>query len=281
MLRRFILVLAAACAIGAGSAMAQEEAHHPEDHRYSFDSPFGTYDMGEVQRGFLVYKQVCSSCHSMDHLAYRHLGEAGGPFAAYRVRNHETGDYEVQIGPPAHGGQLLDISDNPYVRSIAAEVQVADIDRETGLAIERTGRPSDHFRRPFANEYAARAANGGAMPPDLSVIAAARHNGSDYVRSLLLGYTGEDVDGKHVNRYFPGGLIGMAPPLAADIVTYDDGTPATVEQMATDVAAFLTWATDPHADARKSLGLQVLLYLLILSVLLYAAYKAVWRDQKH
>jgi len=262
-------------------AFAAEQAHHPEDVDYSFEGPFGAYDMAQVQRGFLVYKQVCSACHSMDHLSYRNLGEKGGPFAAYRVRNHETGEYETVIGSQGHGGEFLDIADNPFVRQIASDVVIMDVDRETGMEAERPGRPSDRFRRPFANEYAARAANGGALPPDLSVITSARHGGAEYVRSLLLGYSGELRDGKYINEYFAGGLIAMAPPIIEGAVTYDDGTEATAEQMATDVAAFLKWSTDPHLETRNRLGFTVIAFLLILSVMLYIAYKQVWRGQKH
>jgi cytochrome c1 len=224
----------------------------------------------------------------MDHLSYRNLGEKGGPFAAYRVRNHETGEPEIVIGSHGHGGQLLGINDNPYVRQIASEVMIMEIDRESGLESERPGRISDRFRRPFANEYVARAANGGALPPDLSVITSARHGGADYVRSLLLGYVepppqGVDiVEGKHYNRFFAGHWIAMAPPLAADdMVTYSDGTPATREQMANDVAEFLQWAADPHMETRKRTGIMAILFLAILSVLMYIAYKQVWRGQKH
>lgn len=285
MLRRLILApvlaLAAACAFISAPPAAAEEAVHFEDHAFSFDGPFGSYDMGAVQRGFVIYKQVCASCHAMDHLSYRNLGEPGGPFAAYRSRNHETGEYETTIGPHGHGAQFLDVNDNPFVRSIAADVQIPEIDRATGEMGDRPGRPSDHFRRPFANEYAARGANGGALPPDLSVITSARHGGADYVRALLLGYTGEDIDGKHVNHVFPGGLISMAPPLAEGVVTYEDGTNATLPQMASDVAHFLQWAADPHMEQRKSMGLQVLAFLLILTVLLYASYRQVWKDTKH
>jgi len=283
MLRRLIIAAAALCALGTAPAMAAGDAHHPEEHAFSFEGPFGTYDMGAVQRGFAVYKQVCSSCHSMSHLSYRHLGERGGPFAAYQVRNHETGELEVVLGMPAeaHGATFVDINDNPFVRAIADDVMIAEIDRSTGETVERAGRASDRFRSPFANEFAARASNGGAYPPDLSVINAARHGGAEYIRSLLMHYTGEEEGGKYVNHYFPGGLIGMAPPLSEGILDYEDGTPATVAQMSTDVATFLQWATDPHMEARKSLGFQVLAFLLILTVLLYIAYKQVWRGQKH
>lgn len=281
MLRRLIIPLVAAAALMAGPAYAAGEAEHPHDYEFSFDGPFGEYDMGAVQRGFAVYKQVCAACHSMNHLAYRHLGEEGGPFAAYRVRNHETGEMEMVIGPRGHGGTFVPVTENPFVRAIADDVMITDIDAENGLETERAGRVSDHFRAPFANEIAARAANNGAAPPDLSVITLARHGGADYIRSLLTGYTGE-VDGAlYVNRFFPGGRIAMAPPLAEGVVTYDDGTEASVEQMAADVTTFLQWAGDPHMEQRKTLGVQVLVFLGVLAGLLYLAYKQVWRGQSH
>lgn len=284
MLRRFALALAAAVAISAAPANAAEEAEHPPNHAFSFESPVGHYDMGAVQRGFLVYKQVCAACHSMDYMAYRHLGEEGGPFAAYRLRNHETGEMEMRVGLPAgaHGVEFVDVTDNPYVRAIAAEYQIPDIDPNTGEAIERPGRISDHFRRPYANEVAGRAANGGAYPVDLSVITSARHGGADYIRALLLGYTGETRGVQFANRYFAGGWIGMPPPLVADgQVTYEDGTEATVEQMATDVTHFLQWAADPHMETRKRTGIMVLVFLSVLAALLYLAYKQVWRGESH
>lgn len=281
MMRHLIIALAALCV--SGPAFAASEAEHPEDHPFSFDSPVGNYDMGAVQRGFAVYKQVCAACHSMNHLAYRHLGERGGPFAAYRVRNHETGEPEIRIGVPAgvHGATFVDVTDNPFVRSIAADYTIADVDPNTGQPIDRPGRISDHFRAPFPNEAAARASNGGAYPVDLSVITLARHGGADYIRSLLMGYDGQ-VDGTlHHNPYFPGGWLAMPPPLSDGLMTYEDGTEATVEQMSTDVATFLQWAGDPHMEQRKSLGLQVLAFLIVLAGLLYLAYKQVWRGESH
>ena len=280
MLRTLAISAAAALAV-VGVAFAAGEAEHPEDYAFSFESPVGGYDMAAVQRGFLVYKQVCSSCHAMEHLAYRHLGEQGGPFALYMVRNHETGEEEPHFGPPHHGGRFVDVTENPYVRAIAEEYQIADIDPSTGQAIERPGRVSDHFRRPFPNEAAARASNGGAYPPDLSVINFARHGGADYIRSLLIGYSGEMEGTLWVNRYFAGGKIAMPPPLIDGAVAYSDGVESTVEQQATDVATFLQWASDPHMEERKRMGLVVLAFLFALAGLLYLAYKQVWRGESH
>ena len=280
MLRALTLSAVAAVAV-AGVAFAAGEAEHPQDYPFSFESPVGGYDMAAVQRGFQVYSQVCSTCHSMDHLAYRHLGEEGGPFAVYRVRNHETGEEELHVGRPEHGGRFVDVTENPYVRAIAAGVTITDIDPNSGQATDRPGRVSDHFRRPFPNEIAARASNGGAYPPDLSVITKARHGGADYVRSILLGYTGETSGTLYVNRYFPGRRIAMPPPLTAGVVTYSDGAESTLEQQATDVATFLEWAADPHMEERKRTGIVVLAFLLALSGLLYLAYKQVWRGESH
>jgi ubiquinol-cytochrome c reductase cytochrome c1 subunit len=289
MLRSLFLALAAICVVSAApAAVAAEDAEAPEPHAFSFEGPFGVYDMQAVQRGFLVYKQVCSTCHSMNHLSYRNLGEPGGPFAAYDVRDEKTGEKHIRIGlPPGEHGELVGINDNPFVRQIASEATVTDIDRDTGLETDRPARVSDHFRKPFANEFVARAANGGALPPDLSVITLARAGGAAYVRSILTGFVDpppagvEVVEAKHYNRYFPGHWISMAPPLSDDVVEFADGTPATVEQMATDVATFLQWAADPHMEARKRLGLEVLAFLLVLTALSYVAYKQVWRGTKH
>jgi ubiquinol-cytochrome c reductase cytochrome c1 subunit len=283
MLRGIAIAAVASGALLAGVAFAANEAEPPEAYPFSFNGPLGSYDMGAVQRGFQVYSQVCSTCHSMEHSSYRNLGEPGGPFALYRVRNRQTGEMENRVGlPPGEHGDYVDIVNNPYVRAIAAGFQVPDIDQATGELTQRPARASDHFRMPFANEFAARAANNGALPPDLSVIVSAREGGAPYVRSLLLGYTGETRGSQYLNNYFAGHLISMPPPLAADgLVTYSDGTRATRQQMATDVATFLQWAADPHMEERKAMGVQVMAFLLVLSGLLYLAYKAVWRGQSH
>jgi cytochrome c1 len=279
------LTAAAAVFIAAtGVAYAAGEAEHPHDYPFSFDSPVGKYDMAAVQRGFQVYSQVCSSCHAMEHLSYRHLGEQGGPFAAYMERDHETGEMRLRPvpGPPEHGGRFVDVTENQWVRAIAAAVTISDIDPNTGEQIDRPGRVSDRFRSPFANEIAARAANGGAYPPDLSVITAARHGGADYVYSLLIGYNGEDEGALYGNQYFPGGRLAMPPPLAEGAVAYSDTeVPQTVEQYAADVTAFLQWATDPHMEERNRMGIIVLTFLLVLSGLMYLAYKQVWRGESH
>lgn len=278
---RALSICAVAAAAAIGVAFAAGEGGHVEDFPFSFDSPVGGYDMGAVQRGYQVYAEVCSSCHAVEHLAYRHLGEEGGPFAAYMVRNHETGEEEMVVRKPEHGGRFVDVTENPYVRAIAQAAIIADIDPNTGQPVDRPGRISDKFRRPFPNEIAARASNGGAYPPDLSVIVLARHGGADYVRALLMGFTGEMDGTLHVNPVFPGGRIAMAPPLTDDRVTYSDGAEATIAQEATDVATFLQWAADPHMEQRKRTGLVALAFLAVLAGLLYLAYKQVWRGEGH
>lgn len=278
---RAISAAAALVVVGCGVAWAAVHGEHPEEYPFSFESPVGSYDMAAVQRGFQVYQQVCSNCHSMDHLAYRHLGEEGGPFAVYNVRDHETGEPALHVGKPEHGGTFVDVVDNPYVRSIAESHQITDIDPNSGQLTDRPGRISDHFRRPFPNEIAARASNGGAYPPDLSVITSARHGGADYIRSLLSGYDGQINGTLHHNPYFAGGWIAMPPPLVEGAVPYSDGTATTVEQYATDVAAFLQWAADPHMEERKRTGFVVLAFLIALAGLMYLAYKGVWRGESH
>ena len=281
MLRALTAAAAAIVIAAAGAALAAGDAEHPHDHAFSFDGPVGGYDMGAVQRGFQVYSQVCSTCHSMDHLAYRHLGQEGGPFAVYMVRDHETGEFAEHVGRPAHGGRFVDVTENRYVRSIASAVTISDIDPNSGQPADRPGRISDRFRRPFPNEIAARAANGGANPPDLSVITSARHGGADYIYALLTGYTGASEGTLYENLYFPGHRIAMPPPLVAGAVPYADGSPTTVEQYAADVTHFLQWAADPHMEARKRLGIVVLAFLAALSALLWLAYKQVWRNESH
>lgn len=281
MLRALTLAAAFAAAF-SGPAFAAGEAEEPQDRPFSFDSPVGSYDMAAVQRGFQVYNQVCAACHSMDHLAYRHLGERSGPFALYMVRNHETGELEPHVGRPEDGGTFVDVTENPYVRAIAAASTINAVDPNSGQMTDRPGRISDRFRRPFPNEIAARASNGGAYPVDLSVITSARHGGADYIYALLTGYSGEVRGTLYENEYFPGRYIAMPPPLLEGIVMYDDPeTPQTVEQYASDVTHFLQWAADPHMEERKRIGIVALAFLIILAGLLYVSYKQVWRNESH
>jgi cytochrome c1 len=263
-------VIRATAAFAAAGAMAfaahgQDEAIPPEHHHWHFDGVRGTFDRGALQRGYQVYREVCASCHSMEFMAFRHLGQEGGPF------------FDEEFPNP---------NDSPVIKALAAQFIVMDGPDDTGSMFERPGRPSDRFPSPFPNEPFARLANGGALPPDLSVIIKARHHGPDYVRSVLIGYRTPPADvvvppGSHFNPYFAGGQIRMAAPLPEGRVIYADETEATPEQMAEDVVEFLTWAADPHMETRKRLGLVTIAYLGMLTILLWFAYKGVWRGVKH
>jgi len=276
-MNRLIRIAAAGLAAAVGFAspvFPAGEYKKPEEHTWAFEGPFGSYDRSAMQRGFQVYQQICAACHSLDYIDFRHLGQRGGPF-----------EY-VPAGP---GGELVTFdnpNDNPVIRQIASEYTITDLD-DFGLPIERPGRPSDSFPDPYENQQMARMANGGAYPVDLSVITKARKGGPEYIRSLLLGYeydVPEDVDvrpGLYYNPYFPGGLIAMPPQLREGMVEYADGTASTPEQMAHDVVSFLSWAAEPHMEARKRLGLMVMIYLTIFAILLWLAYRQVWSNVKH
>src|SRR3954451_2467072 len=222
-------LLAGASLLPAGPARAAGEEHLPDAH-FSFEGLFGHFDRASAQRGFQVYKEVCSNCHSMHLMSYRNLRELG------------LSDAEV--------------------RGIAATVQVQDGPNDEGQMFERPDRPSDRFRSPFTNEKAARAANNGALPPDLSVIVKAREGGADYIHALLTGYSDppEDfhmMEGMNYNKYFAGRQIAMAPPLTGEgQVEFKDGTQGTVEEMARDVTTFLAWAAEPELETRKQMGIK-------------------------
>lgn len=247
----------ALASIGLGAAWAESEIKLPKKH-WHFEGPFGTYDRASAQRGWQVYKEVCSACHSMNLMSYRNLMELG-----------LTED---------------------QVKGIASEIQVPDLS-DDGQPIERPARLSDRFKKPFPNEAAAAAANGGKAPPDLSVIIKAREDGPDYVHALMMGYVPfdkltaeqkkESAVGKddNYNKYFPGHRIAMPPPLADDKVQYVDGTKATLDQEATDVVEFLTWASEPHMEARKRTGVRVILFLIVLAGFMYAVKRQVWADK--
>jgi len=281
MLRKGLTLAALGLALIAGQAQASGGAKHPKEVSYSFEGPFGKFDKAQLQRGYKVYREVCSACHSMNLVYFRNLGQKGGPF------------FDPKYPNP---------NDNPYVKALAADIQVPDIDSETGDAIRRPATSADHFPAPFPNEAAARASNGGALPPDLSVIAKARHGGAHYIYSLLSGYVdppkGLTVPpGQHFNPYFSGdltsywagshdtvpkgGFLAMPPQLTPGKVTFDDGTPSTVDQQAKDVAAFLAWAAEPKMEERKAFGFGAMIYLLILTGLLYASYRRIWRNVAH
>ena len=252
-MNRFFAVLALATMFGASSAMASDgHTLHTPEGGWAHDGIFGTYDRGALQRGFLVYKQVCSACHSMNLLHYRNLADIG--------------------------------YNEAEVKAIASEYTVKDGPNDDGEMFERPALPSDHFKAPFANEKAARAANNGAYPPDLSLIVKARHGGEDYIYSLLTGYHEAPADmkmmsGMSYNTVFAGNQIAMSNPLAADdLVTYSDGTKATKEQMAKDVVQYLAWAAEPHMEQRKQIGARAIIFLLVMAGIFYAAKRSLWRD---
>lgn len=231
---------------------------------WSFSGFFGRYDQAALQRGFQVYQQLCSACHGMDLLAYRNLGDAGGPEFSEEQVSAIAAQAQVLAGPDDQGNE----SD------------------EYGQPLRRPGKPTDSFANPYPNKAAARVANGGAYPPDLSVINKARHGGADYLYSLLQGYKDapEGVEmrpGMYYNIYYPGGQIAMPQILYPDIVAYEDGTEATVPQLAHDVTQFLEWAGEPKMEVRKKMGSMVMLYLALLTVLFYLSYRRVWRNVDH
>jgi len=256
---RHISLVAIGLVLGLTAAYA-DGPKEPEPQNWSWTGVFGHFDQVQLQRGYQVYKEVCGVCHSMHLLAFRNLGDPGGP-----------GFSEAQV------------------KAIAATALVPDLD-DKGEPTTRPGTPADHFPSPFANEKAARAANGGSLPPDLSVIIKAREGGADYVHALILGFSdapadmkGKMMPGMNYNPYFLNGQIAMPAPLTTDgQVTYADGQPpATKAQMAKDVVAFLSWAAEPKMQERKTMGIKVIAFLFVLSLVLYAAYKQLWRDVDH
>lgn len=270
------LVGAGLVAGGASGALAAGKQAKAEDIDFSFEGIFGTFDRAQLQRGFLVYKEVCSSCHGLEQMSYRNLGEPGGPELS-----------EAQV------------------KALAAQYEVTDGPNDDGEMFERPALPSDRFKSPFPNEKAARASNNGANPVDLSLITKKRegfhypwyvspfiklvtgNGGPEYVHAVLTGYkeppAGEETpDGQYYNPYFAAGpWISMAPPLSDDQVEYADGTKATVDQMARDVSAFLAWTGEPKMEQRKSMGFMVLLYLALLASLLFLTKKRLFSGVKH
>jgi ubiquinol-cytochrome c reductase cytochrome c1 subunit len=233
----------------AGTARAQEEQAPLLGRAWSFEGFFGTFDRSAAQRGLQVYREVCSTCHGLKYVAFRNLAALG--------------------------------FSEDEVDAIAAEYQITDGPNDEGEMFERPGRASDYFPSPFPNDAAARMANGGALPPDLSLITKARADGTNYVYSLLQGYqdppAGEQgLEGSFYNLYFPNHWTAMPPPLSDDSVAYADGSSATIEQMSSDVSMFLTWTAEPTLEARKQTGLKVLLFLIILTGLFYATKRKIW-----
>lgn len=297
----FIVVLACLTGVTAGHA-AGGKAKKLEHQHWHFAGPFGTYDQESLQRGFQVYETVCSSCHGLELLSFRNLGQKGGPF--YLA--------SCPAGIP-EGIDCSNPNDNPVVKAIAEnyKFQITDGPDDYGDMFQRAALPSDSFPGPFANDAIARLANNNALPPDLSLIAKARHGGADYIYSLLTGYvdppsTVEVSPGQYYNPYFPGdmsqalkpeyideegharegvevplgGVLAMAPPLQDGIIEYADGSPQTVEQYSKDVSEFLMWAAEPKMEARKSLGVMSLIYLVILAALLYWSNRKIWSNVK-
>ncbi|PZO82251.1 MAG: cytochrome c1 [Mesorhizobium amorphae] len=286
-MNKMIVGMAAACALAAslGVAGAAEEGHSaaepthypihkPEQMSWSFAGPFGTYDKGQLQRGFKVYKEVCAACHSLNYVPFRALEGLGYSDA--------------------------------QVRAVAAEYQIPDGPDANGDMFERPGIPSDYFPAPYANAEAAAASNNGAAPPDLSLMAKARsvergfptfvfdiftqyqQGGPDYTHALLTGYDEtppegmQIAEGTHYNPYFIAGKsLAMPKPISDDQVTYDDGSPQTVEQYSLDVSAFMMWAAEPHLDDRKRTGFRVMVFLILLAGLVYATKRRIWADVPH
>jgi len=269
-MRKTVLLLA--CALATAGAAVADEQEVPPRQSWSFAGPFGTFDRAQIQRGFHVYRDVCAACHSMKLLAFRNLAQPGGP-----------GFSEAQA------------------KQVASEYRITDGPNDKGEMFERPGRTSDYIPAPDPNEQAARARFNGALPPDLSVIAKARgaeagfpwfvfdafrqyqEGGPDYIVAYLTGYENAPADakladGQFWNKYFPGHRTAMRPPLQNGQVEYTDGTPATIEQYSRDVAAFLMWVAEPHLEARKRTGFQVLIFLIVLAGLAYFTKKKVWAD---
>ena len=249
----------------AAPAAAQEGHATPEIKKeaWSFAGPFGTYDRNQLQRGFQVFKEVCSACHSLKFVAFRDLAGIG--------------------------------YNEAEIKAIAKQwaIKTPDVDPKTGEMSTREPVPADYFPKPFANNVAAAAANNNAIPPDLSLMTKARHDGTAYIYSLLTGYQNQPADlikhfpdaktpeGLHYNPYFANLNLAMAPPLTADgQVTYGDGTKSSVDQMSKDVAAFLTWTAEPKLENRRRAGLATIVFLLIATALAYMSYQNIWADKK-
>lgn len=249
-LKAFAVVAALVAPVAAPQAAGEGE-HALRNGHFSFDGAFGTFDRAALQRGFAVYAGVCSNCHSLRLLSYRNLLDIG-------------------------------LSED-QARAVAAAVEVTDGPNDEGQMFQRPGRLSDRFHRPFANDNAARAANDGALPPDLSVITKARHGGANYIYSLLTGYHEPPAgvtlgQGMNYNPYFPGGQIAMAAPLNDGAVEFADGTPNNVDQMARDVATFLSWAAEPEMETRKRMGIRVLVFLAVAGFIAYGVKRKVWAN---
>jgi ubiquinol-cytochrome c reductase cytochrome c1 subunit len=242
-------VLSATIFAPALRCRAADEAPPLPHQQWSFDGVFGTYDRASAQRGFQVYKEVCSTCHPVKHLYFRDLADLG--------------------------------YNEDEVKAIASTYEVTDGPNDQGQMYQRPARPSDPIPGPFPNDLAARAANNGALPPDLSMIVKAREGGPDYIFGLLNGYKDPPagfnlLPGMNYNEYFPGHQIAMPPPLSDNALTFADGTSATVPQMAHDVVTFLTWAAEPNLEPRHRTGFKVMLFLVVAAGVFYATKRKIW-----
>ena len=229
-----------------------EESQKLLKQDWSFKGFFGKFDRGSLQRGYQVYAEVCASCHSMKYLSYRNLNEPGGP------------EFSIE-----------------QAKAIASQFELTDGPNDDGEMFTRTAKLSDKFVSPYANNKEAKALNGGAYPPDMSVLVKARKGGADYIYSILLGYDEppEDIqldEGVYYNTYMYGNMIKMAKPLSEGLTQYSDGTKATEEQMARDVTTFLSWTADPHLEARHKMGFRAIIYLIIITIFVYFSMKKVW-----
>ena len=232
------------------SASGSSSGNMP-DHKWSFEGITGTFDKAALQRGFKVYKEICSGCHSMRLLYYRDLIDIG------------FSEEEVKV--------------------IASDYTVIDGPNDEGEMFERPARPSDHFVSPFSNEQEARISNNGSYPPDLSVITKAKKHGPDYIFNLLLGYTELPVDfelgeGMYYNKWKEGHQIAMAQPLDEGYVDYDDGTENTLPQLAEDITTFLVWSAEPELEERKKLGIKVILFFIVLGSIVFIVKNRLWRE---
>jgi len=249
----FILSFCISSIIANDSYAAGSDTESPKQVKWSFEGIAGKFNIPSIQRGLQVYREVCASCHGLKRIAYRNLKDIG--------------------------------FNNEEIKQIASEASVLDGPNDEGEMFERSGLPSDRFVDPFLNDKAARSANGGALPPDLSLMVKARVDGANYIYSLLMGYGVAPADfhlaeGKYYNKYFPGNQIAMPPPIDLDSVEYSDGMPATKEQITKDVVNFLHWAAEPEMEERKTLGAAVLIYMFIFTILFYIAKRRVWARVK-
>ena len=234
------------------SSYSAEKSPPYLETKWTFKGLFGKFDRASLQRGYQVYTEVCAACHSMQYLSYRNLVEPGGP------------EFTEE-----------------QAKAIAASFEVLDGPNSDGEMFTRPAKLSDKFVKPYENVEASKAANGGAYPPDMSVLAKARMGGADYIYSLLLGYEDPPAeikldDGVYYNKFMYGNKIKMSAPLSDGLVEYNDGTEATQEQMAKDITTFLVWSAEPHLETRHKTGFRVIIYLIILSILVYLTMKKIW-----